>query len=164
MFKFFRIFQTSLKTRKMNFFPTTENVSWRDFTLNLKESTQKHLADVYGNLAMMLGITSIGIYLENAAIISISPFLASIACICSLLAFHFTARSENSKYLIYAFSIFQGFALGPLISMYAMVNPSLLLTATISTALLFGCFTMSALYSTDRKVSTMMLTGMFRFI
>jgi hypothetical protein len=60
--------------------------------------------------AQMMGITTIGVYLDNTAMIPqlTGGLLSGLACMASLLAFYFTPRNQYSQYLVYAFSFLQG--------------------------------------------------------
>ena len=54
------------------------------------------------------------------------------------------------NYLL-GFSFFSGFGLGSLIEHSLYINPSILPTAFMATALIFACFTISAIYGDRRK-------------
>lgn len=144
----------------MNFFQTQqEPVSWANLSVDLKPHTIAHLKKVYANLALMLAITSVGVFVDASPLFPLSggllSFFASIACI---ISFYFTPRSSTSKWLVLGFSFFQGLSLGPLISLYLIFNPNLLLTALTSTAVVFLSFTISAMYSNQRQ--TLFVAGL----
>lgn len=72
-----------------------------------------------------------------------------------MLFFAFTpATPENLQKrqgILYAFALFKGLSLAPLIQMSLAINPANIFIALSSVALLFLCFTASVLYSPDRR-------------
>ncbi|XP_078065093.1 putative Bax inhibitor 1, partial [Mustelus asterias] len=61
-------------------------------------------------------------------------------------------ETEKKRLLILsAFAFFTGTGLGPLMDLVISINPSIIPTAFLSSALIFCCFTLSALYAQRRS-------------
>lgn len=62
-------------------------------------------------------------------------------------------HTQEKRYgLLGAFAFAQGTSLGPLVESALAVNPAIVLTAAMSTAAIFACFTLSALFTKRRYV------------
>ena len=81
-------------------------------------------------------------------------FLTLIATFGFLIALMSSAATaENESYrikLFHGFTVSKGMTLGPLLSAIAFIDPGLIVTALGGTALIFGCFTVAALFA-DRR-------------
>jgi hypothetical protein len=65
-----------------------------------------------------------------------------------------TCVLQNKRYaLLGAFAFAQGATIGPLVELALAISPALLITATLSTAAIFTCFTLSALFTKRRSVA-----------
>src|SRR5687767_981861 len=76
----------------------------------------------------------------------------SVSAIC--LALHSSpVRGSNAPQLqMMTYAPFTlGFGIGPIVEVTLYINPSILPTAFLSTALIFACFTLSSIYGDRRK-------------
>lgn len=65
---------------------------------------------------------------------------------------------QNKRYaLLGAFAFAQGATIGPLVELALAISPALLMTATLSTAAIFTCFTLSALFTKRRSAAALAL-------
>lgn len=65
---------------------------------------------------------------------------------------------QNKRYaLLGAFAFAQGATIGPLVELALAISPALLMTATLSTAAIFTCFTLSALFTKRRSAPVLAL-------
>lgn len=114
---------------------------------------QKHLQKVYTTLAATLLIAAAGVAVDTT--LHVGGFLTGAASFAALLALLFMAPTqENLNKRLAALATFafcQGVSIGPLVGLALAVSPSLVLTATLSTSLVFACFTAAALLTQRRS-------------
>lgn len=114
-----------------------------------------HLKNVYASLTLCTLVTAAGSCVCLVA--SFSPIifnglavLAVLGLLVSMIWLGVTTHSpENEKTrfsILLGFAFFSGFALGPVLHLAISVNPSVIALAVAGTAVLFVCFTLSALY------------------
>lgn len=135
-------------------------------TLNdrLKPRVKTHLKRVYSTLTATVLAASLGGYLHlytNLAA-TLGPLTQLFVTLGLCLALMFTKdngqnRNQRLGYLL-GIGFFSGFSMGPLIEMTLYIDTSILPTAILSTAFIFGCFTLSAIFS-DRRQS-LYITGL----
>ncbi|KAH9389767.1 Bax inhibitor 1 [Tyrophagus putrescentiae] len=135
-------------------------------TLNdrLEPRVKTHLKHVYSTLTATVLSASLGAYLHlytNLAA-TLGPLTQLFVTLGLCLALMFTKDNGKNRNLrlgyLLGIGFFSGFSMGPLIEMTLYIDTSILPTAILSTAFIFGCFTLSAIFS-DRRQS-LYITGL----
>jgi len=121
----------------------------------IEPQVQSHLKDVYSSMSIALLSASIGGYIHLFTNILQGGILSSLVAIGFVIALYSTPdngknRSTRLWYLI-GFAFASGLGLGPLMEYAILVNPTLIPTAFLSTCVIFGCFSLSAVFSDQRK-------------
>jgi FtsH-binding integral membrane protein len=119
---------------------------------DLDTRVQKHLAKVYTTLTFAVALATLGVAADLVS--HVGGALTTLAAVGSLLWLGFTtpADSPSKRYgLLGTFAFCQGTSLGPLVGLAIAVNPSIVLTAALSTTAVFTCFTFSALFTRRRS-------------
>jgi FtsH-binding integral membrane protein len=116
---------------------------------------RSHLKDVYSSMAIALLSAAVGGYVHLFTDILRGGFLSALVAIGFVIALYSTPdngknRSTRLWYLI-GFAFASGLGLGPLMDYVIMVDPSIIPTAFLSTCVIFGCFSLSAMFSDHRK-------------
>merc|ERR1712119_66828 len=112
---------------------------------------QAHLKKVYLTLCCTLVASAAGAYLHF--LLNIGGMLTTIACFGSILWLFSTPFHQEKKKLslLMAAATFEGASLGPLFNLANAVDPSILVTAFVGTALAFGCFSAAAMLARRRE-------------
>lgn len=128
---------------------TSVNSFFRNFNNMLEPQVQQHLTNVYGCLSASMVAASIGAYIDLVATLGSLNFIAAITGIGLLIAL--TSSRDNGKnrhlrmgYLL-GFSFCSGVGLGSLLDFAITVSPQIIVTALISTAAIFTCFSIASL-------------------
>jgi len=121
----------------------------------IEPSVQSHLKDVYSSMAMALLSASIGGYIHLFTNILQGGIISALFAIGFVIALYSTPdtgknRTTRLSYLI-GFAFASGLGLGPLMEYAIMVNPTIIPTAFLSTCVIFGCFSLSAMLCDHRK-------------
>jgi len=129
----------------------------------------RHLVDVYRTLAIGVGCASVGVYADYTGLTArylplfngagFATMLASFALLIWLNSVP-VSNAGKREGIFYAFAGLQGLSIGTLVSLFLYVDPGVVLTAVVGTALIFACFTASALIVQDRRY--IMLFGTLR--
>lgn len=125
----------------------------------LQPKTVAHLRQVYLTLAAFVFSAAVGSYVQLVS--HVGGFMTLIATFASLIWFFMTPHVEgdtNTMYkrfgIVMAFSFLQGVSLGPLLE--ATLNfdngQSLILSAFVGTTIVFGCFSVAALFTERRSI------------
>lgn len=120
---------------------------------HLEKPVQQHLKQVYSCLAVAMLVAAAGSYIYmNYIQLGLLSVLGSLGF---MFALHMTPHSaENFKkrmsYLS-GFALLSGMSLGPLLDMAIRIEPSIIPTAFLGTCMVFICFSLASLFSTDRK-------------
>jgi FtsH-binding integral membrane protein len=129
------------------FFETLDN--------KIEKNVQKHLKDVYGTLALSLLVAAIGSYVHVATDLLQGSFLTSLGALGLLILLMATPHTkENESYrlgYLFGFAGLTGLGIGPLLDVVIDINPSIIATAFMGSCVIFGCFTLAALYAPDTK-------------
>ncbi|KAJ3310355.1 Bax inhibitor 1 [Boothiomyces sp. JEL0838] len=139
----------------MNLEDFVTNLSFDRLTSNLSPSVKSHVVKVYSNMAVMLGLATLGTYLDILLDNFAGGIISTIVSIVCLLGFYFTderINQQQAQMYLYTYSLMQGMSLAPLISFVAYVDPSLIFMALGATFILFTCFSLSALNSSRRDM------------
>lgn len=127
----------------------TLNGFFRDFNRALEPPVRQHLTNVYACLALSTVVAGIGAYVDLVTSIASNSFLAGIIGIGFLLGLTSTQDNGKNRYmrlgLLMGFSFCSGLSLGTLLDFAITINPSIIVTALISTAAIFVCFSIASL-------------------
>lgn len=118
-------------------------------------ASQRHLSNVYQNIAVTIGFGALAIYLMSQGYIMEPGIIALLMFFgCMLVAQLLPDTPQNSPIrhgALYGFGFSQGWIAGPLVDSVLSVDPQTVLMATVAATLIFGSFSMSALYSPRRQ-------------
>ncbi|KRZ07832.1 putative Bax inhibitor 1 [Trichinella zimbabwensis] len=121
----------------------------------IEKPVQTHLRRVYFSLSASLLAAAAGAYVHLFTDFisgSVWSVLGSLVLLITINATIHTRENELYRFLaLMAFSALSGLSTGPLLDFVISVNASLIVTAFMVTAVLFGCFTLAALIAPDRK-------------
>ncbi|KAI4377932.1 hypothetical protein MLD38_015485 [Melastoma candidum] len=112
---------------------------------------QSHLKQVYLTLCCALVASAAGAYLHLLWNIGgLLTTMASVGCIIWLLS---TSPYDEQKRvgLLMAASLFEGASIGPLIDLAIRIDPSVLISAFVGSALAFACFSSAAMLARRRE-------------
>lgn len=128
---------------------TTFNNFFRDLNRALEPPVRQHLTNVYACLALSTVVAGVGAYVDLVTQLASTGFIAAIAGVGLLLAVTSTQDNGKNRYLrlglLLGFSFCSGLGLGTLIDYAITINPSIIVTALISTAAIFVCFSVASL-------------------
>lgn len=127
----------------------------RTFDQKLEPPVRQHLKQVYSTLALATFAAGCGSYLHLFTNIMSGGFMAAIgALVCGLMLTITQDDGKNTQkrlgYLL-GFAGCTGLTLGPLLEMAIYLNPKIVPFSIMSTCLVFGSFTMSAIFSNHGK-------------
>jgi len=129
------------------FFSTLDN--------KLEKQVQSHLKNVYSTLAVGLLAAAIGAAVHLCTDILKGNFLTGILSLVLLFALYTTPHSPSTERTRFAyflgFTALAGLGTGPLLDHVIRINPSLIFTAFLVTAIVFTSFSLAALYAPDMK-------------
>ncbi|KAM9760693.1 bax inhibitor 1 isoform 2-T2 [Dama dama] len=138
---------------------------------HITPSTQQHLKKVYASFALCMFVAAAGAYVHvvthfiqveslpaepqgkpkntGAGLLSA---LGSLGLMIWLMATPHSHETEQKRLgLLAGFAFLTGVGLGPALDLCIAINPSILPTAFMGTAMIFTCFTLSALYARRRS-------------
>ena len=122
---------------------------------HITPSTQQHLKKVYASFALCMFVAAAGAYVHvvthfiQAGLLSA---LGSLGLMIWLMATPHSHETEQKRLgLLAGFAFLTGVGLGPALDLCIAINPSILPTAFMGTAMIFTCFTLSALYARRRS-------------
>jgi len=133
-------------TRPFNF------KSLSDFS-HLEKRVQEHLKKVYASLAMSMIAATAGAYVRlfHSFFRSDFTFLITFGLMMGLMMTpHTPANIGKRMMMLIGFAFTTGLGLGRLIGMVAAINPEIIPTALLGTAVVFVCFSLAALYTHKR--------------
>lgn len=121
----------------------------RSFGTNLEEPVRQHLRNVYASVTMSTISAGAGAYVhmftqwKSGGLLTV---LASLGLILLLLSTPDTGKNRQLRlsYLL-GFAFFSGMGMGPLLDMVVRVDPSIIVTALMATAVVFVSFSASAI-------------------
>ncbi|KAL4217340.1 Bax inhibitor 1 [Mactra antiquata] len=121
---------------------------------HLETRVQKHLKKVYGTLSISMLTATAGAYVHlftQIMSVGLLTTIASIGLLVWLAATSHSKENEMKRLGIFAgFTFLSGMSLGPLLDMVIRIDPSIISTALTGTCLIFVCFSLAALYNTNR--------------
>uniref|UniRef100_A0A5B7BQB6 Putative bax inhibitor 1-like n=1 Tax=Davidia involucrata TaxID=16924 RepID=A0A5B7BQB6_DAVIN len=112
---------------------------------------QTHLKQVYLSLCCALIASAAGAYLH--ILWNIGGLLTTLGCIGSIAWMLSTPPYEEHKRvaLLMAAALFEGASIGPLIHLAIEIDPSIVITAFVGSAVAFGCFSVAAMLARRRE-------------
>lgn len=127
---------------------TPVNTFINSFQNRLEAPVRQHLKNVYGTLTMTCASALVGIYIDMFTRFQIGMFSALIGAGLMLLLYATPDNGKNTtlrlSYLL-GFGLSTGISMVPLLQYVSMVDPSIIVTATLGTTLVFVCFSVSAM-------------------
>lgn len=121
----------------------------------IEAPVRMHLKNVYSSLALGLLAAAAGAYVHVFTDMLKGSFLTGIGSIVLLLVLMATpSNGKNEKLRLgyfLGFGALTGLGMGPLLDVVISINPGIIVTAFMGTCLIFGCFTLAALFAPDRK-------------
>ncbi|KAF8027348.1 hypothetical protein BT93_E0294 [Corymbia citriodora subsp. variegata] len=117
----------------------------------ISPAVQAHLKNVYLSLCCALIASAGGVYLH--LVLNIGGLLTTLACLGSILwLLSLPPHEEQKRFgLLMASSLFEGACVGPLIETAIKVDPSILISAFVGSALAFACFSGAAMLARRRE-------------
>nr|AGM32194.1 putative Bax inhibitor 1 [Coptotermes formosanus] len=123
----------------------------RSFNSKLEKPVRDHLKNVYGCLTLSTISAGVEAYIHmytellSAGLLTI---LGSLGCLIALMATPGNDKNIGLRmgYLL-GFSFFAGVGMGPLLDAVVAVSPSIIVTALVGTVVIFGSFSLSAIFA-----------------
>lgn len=136
-------------------FSAMEGLSFQRFTRglteNLEPQVRQHLKNVYATFTLAGIAAAAGSYAHMYSTLVGAGLLTGLMALGSLLWLMATPYDgKNSPHrlaLLGSFAFFTGCNLGPLLDIAMIVNPTLVMQALLGTSVVFGCFSLSALFA-----------------
>jgi len=126
----------------------------KDFS-KLDNPTRQHLKNVYACLSMSMVAAAVGSGVHLFTDILKGGFLSSIALLGFMIALALTPNNGKNQTtrigILMGFAFCSGLSIGPLMELVIQIDPSIIVTAFFATVLIFGCFTLSALWAEQRS-------------
>ncbi|XP_077808434.1 bax inhibitor 1 isoform X3 [Macaca mulatta] len=122
---------------------------------HITPSTQQHLKKVYASFALCMFVAAAGSYVHVVTHFIQAGLLSALGSLILMIWLMATPHSHETEQkrlgLLAGFAFLTGVGLGPALEFCIAVNPSILPTAFMGTAMIFTCFTLSALYARRRS-------------
>ncbi|KAL7989747.1 hypothetical protein Chor_014971 [Crotalus horridus] len=135
---------------------------------HISASTQQHLKKVYASFALCMFLAAAGAYLNVVTQLvqfGLLTGLGALGLMIWLMATPHSRETEEKRLAILAgFALLTGVNLGPLLEMCIAINPSIIPTAFLGTAVIFSCFSLSALFAKRRAylyLGGVLFSGLF---
>ncbi|KAM7329839.1 hypothetical protein ACRRTK_011452 [Alexandromys fortis] len=117
---------------------------------HITPSIQQHLKKVYASFALCMFVAAAGAYVH--VVTHFIQVLGSLGLMIWLMATPHSHETEQKRLgLLAGFAFLRGIGLGPALELCIAINPSILPTAFMGTAMIFTCFSLSALYARRRS-------------
>jgi len=121
----------------------------------LEKDVREHLKNVYATLTLCMVTAVFGVITNSVFHLNSFHFLFSLGTIGLMLAIVCTeaSRANEKKRLAYMFGLafLVGCSTGPLIEYVGATDPSIVFNAYVITLIVFGSFTLAALYAESTK-------------
>uniref|UniRef100_A0A8C8REN8 Transmembrane BAX inhibitor motif-containing protein 6 n=2 Tax=Pelusios castaneus TaxID=367368 RepID=A0A8C8REN8_9SAUR len=135
---------------------------------HISVSTQQHLKKVYASFALCMFVAAAGAYVNvvtHVLRLNMLTGLGSLGLMIWLMATPHSRETEQKRLgMLAGFAFLTGANLGPLLEMCIAINPSIVPTAFLGTAVIFSCFSLSALFAKRRSflyLGGFLLSGLF---
>ncbi|XP_039252119.1 putative Bax inhibitor 1 [Styela clava] len=126
-----------------------------DFS-QLSTETKKHLKNVYTCLMITMASAGVGAYMNLKMQFGQGGLLTALVSIGLMIWLATTAHNKENQMkrlaILSAFGFTTGIGLGPLINLTIQINPQIVVTAFMTTSVIFACFTLAALYAQRRSL------------
>ncbi|KAF5186768.1 Bax inhibitor [Thalictrum thalictroides] len=138
-----------------SFFESSSRGRWSYESLKnfrqISPVVQNHLKQVYVTLCFALVASAVGVYMH--LLFNLGGFLTTLGCMGSIIWCLSTSPYEEKKRLslLMTAALFEGASIGPLIDMVIQIDPSILISAFVGTAIAFGCFSAAATLARRRE-------------
>ncbi|KAJ3391599.1 hypothetical protein HDU92_008948 [Lobulomyces angularis] len=134
------------------------------FSIPISSQVKLHLTNTYTVLSQLFAISAVCCYLSlKYAFFNAFTEIAFLTTFISMIAFFFitpTTQNYNTrKYLLYTFAASKGFAISPLLGFVGFHNPGSIVVSLGAVAVLFVCFTYSAMKSPNNMYSAGLLSS-----
>lgn len=131
------------------------NEFFSSINTRLEAPVREHLKKVYTCFSLATLAATAGAYVHVFTNLLQGNFISSLISLGLMVALSATPDSGKNQKIrlgfLLGFAFFTGLGLGPLLDMAIMIDPSLIVTAFMGTTVVFVCFSISALYSEQRK-------------
>ncbi|XP_015279196.1 PREDICTED: bax inhibitor 1 [Gekko japonicus] len=121
---------------------------------HISTSTQQHLKKVYATFALCMFVAAAGAYINLVTQLVQFGLLTSLGALGLMIWLMATPHSRKTEQkrlgILSGFAFLSGVNLGPLLKMVIAINPSIIPTAFLGTAVIFSCFSLSALFAKRR--------------
>ncbi|XP_069672022.1 probable Bax inhibitor 1 isoform X2 [Periplaneta americana] len=128
--------------------PTVESFL-RSFNSKLEEPVRQHLKNVYACLTMSTISAGVGAYIHIYTELLSAGLLTVIGSMGLLIALMATPDNGKNRKLrlgyLLGFAFFTGMGMGPLLDTVIQIDPSIIVTALVGTAVIFVSFSLSAM-------------------
>uniref|UniRef100_A0A2K5S5N3 Bax inhibitor 1 n=1 Tax=Cebus imitator TaxID=2715852 RepID=A0A2K5S5N3_CEBIM len=118
---------------------------------HITPSTQQHLKKVYASFALCMFVAAAGAYVHVITHFIQAGLLSALGSLILMIWLMATPHSHETEQkrlgLLAGFAFLTGVGLGPALEFCIAINPSILPTAFMGTAMIFTCFTLSAVYA-----------------
>jgi len=129
-------------------------------TQELSKKTKTHLQNVYYEMTIGLCITTLSLSLASLSCFihhSVLPILHALTiplviAQLGLIFYMIYSNTYNKKTYFYTFSALEGLTLFPLVNLANTIDHSLVITALITTIIVFGSFTYLSFHTNKRSV------------
>lgn len=125
------------------------NSFYSTFNSKLEPDVRHHLKNVYACLSMSTMTAAAGAYVHLYTELFQAGLLTVIAAIGFLFMLMATEDSDKNRKMrlgfLLGFAFFSGMGMGPLLEMAIDINPAIVVTALVSTALIFVSFSIASL-------------------
>uniref|UniRef100_A0A8D0HLW9 Transmembrane BAX inhibitor motif containing 6 n=1 Tax=Sphenodon punctatus TaxID=8508 RepID=A0A8D0HLW9_SPHPU len=135
---------------------------------HISASTQQHLKMVYASFALCMFLAATGAYVNVVTQLVQFGLMTGLGALGLMIWLMSTPHSQETEQkrlgMLAGFAFLTGVNLGPLLEMCININPSIIPTAFLGTAVIFTCFSLSALYARRRAylyLGGFLLSGLF---
>ncbi|CAN6202882.1 unnamed protein product [Urochloa humidicola] len=120
---------------------------------HISPAVQSHLKHVYLTLCSALAFSALGAYLHIA--LNVGGTLTTVGCLAAiafLISLPPSQDQERNRFaLLMSAALLQGASVGPLLHLVLQLDPRILVTAFVGTAIAFGCFSGAAIVAKRRE-------------
>jgi FtsH-binding integral membrane protein len=117
----------------------------------LSPRVRRHLTTMYGHLAITALLALLACWLQINGVIRGNGLLPAVGGVAALWSLQSVTSPNLRQLLLYLFGFLEGLGLAPIVEAMYYLNPNLLLSALLSTALIFVSFSVTALVSPRRS-------------
>jgi len=123
----------------------------RSLSGNIEPHVQHHLKNVYATVTIAAGSAAMGAFVHLFGSVIGAGLMTGLGSLACLLMLCFTPHDGKNQAkrlsMLAGFGFFSGVNLGPLLEVAIMINPTIVMEALLGTTVVFGSFSLSALYA-----------------